>query len=74
VNKGQSDKDLDLFLIPLNGFESRPQEITMFLMDFFGSSPRPIRDSPDYAAGDPWHCKEAVIFKYLSKRIDVFIQ
>lgn len=66
-------KDLDLWFMPLNGFESDSKPVLELLMSVFGR-PNAIRDSPDYAAGDPWHLKDALWFEYEGHRIDCFIQ
>lgn len=74
LNKGESDKDLDLVFIPLNGEESHPGKIVAMLFDVFGSFGKAIRDSPDYGSGSIWYFKEMIKYDYLGKRIDVFIQ
>lgn len=80
LNTGSSQKDLDVFLVPLNGEESRPREalgvFQSYLardgdLDHWGD---PIRDSPDYKAGEPWHWQEMLTFVYQDQRIDLFIQ
>lgn len=75
LNTGKSEKDLDLFIVPLNGYESQPQVIMKALWDNLGVS-RALRDSPDYNTEDSglFHYSEAVMFNYCGKRIDVFIQ
>jgi hypothetical protein len=73
INRGSSEKDLDLFFIPKNGEDSAPRTIVVLLMGTFGI-PRSLRDSPDYQANYTYHCKEMLMFHDGTKRIDVFIQ
>lgn len=70
--QGSSEKDLDLFFLPLNGHERRPEDIYNVLNLVFGPL-RSLRDHPDYAAGDPWHIKESFGGTYRGKRVDLFI-
>lgn len=73
AREGHSDKDLDLWFIPLNGFESEPRSITQFLYSIFGHLSA-LRDHPDYTGGSPWHLQEMLYVDYCGKRIDLFIQ
>lgn len=73
LHKGSSDKDLDLFIVPLNGFPSTPIKILVLLMDYLGSC-RALRDGPNYQADADFHYDQAQLFDYMGKRIDVFIQ
>jgi hypothetical protein len=72
LHHGFSDKDLDLWFMPLNGYESDPQKVYPLLKDTFGML-KSIRDSPDYAAGEPYHVREMLYGHYCGKRIDLFI-
>lgn len=69
---GTSDHDLDLWFIPLNGFESEPRKVYLLCEQTFGRLSA-LRDSPDYKAGEPWHVKEMHRAMYMGKRIDLFI-
>lgn len=69
---GNSDHDLDLWFIPLNGYESEPAKIYVLCQSTFGSLTS-LRDSPDYKTGEPWHVKEMQRATYMGKRIDLFI-
>lgn len=73
IREGKSDKDLDLFFIPLNGYESHAHTVLEKLWSQLGPS-KALRDSPDYHADSNFHFTEAQKFDYLGKRIDVFIQ
>ncbi len=73
LNTGASTKDLDLWFMPLNGYESNPLIIVDLLISMLGS-PTPIRDSPDYHPDDMWHLQEALRFTLEGRRIDCFIQ
>ena len=73
LHEGASEKDLDLWLIPINGFESNAHEICRILIDHLGQC-QALRDSPDYAPDAFPHAVEMQQFNYLGKRIDVFIQ
>lgn len=70
--QGSAEKDLDLFFLPLNGFERRPEDIYNVLDGVFGPL-RSLRDSPDYAAGNPWHIQNSYKGSYCGKRVDLFI-
>jgi hypothetical protein len=72
LNEGKSDKDLDLFFIPLNNYQGNDDELVKYLFDRF-SWLDPIRDSPDYMSGDMWHYKHMLKNKS-EQRIDFFIQ
>lgn len=72
LNKGTSEKDLDLFFIPLNGYDGQHEDLIIFLFNRFGYL-EPIRDSPDYGPEDKYHFRNALMKKY-EKRIDFFIQ
>ena len=69
---GASDHDLDLWFIPLNGFESDPRKIYVLCEQTFGPL-KTLRDGPDYKAGEPWHLQDMQRATYLGKRIDLFI-
>jgi len=71
LHVGQSEKDLDLWFIPLNGYESDSQKVYALLSSVFGPL-EPIRDSPDYQ-GMTYHCKEMLKGHYLGQRVDLFI-
>lgn len=73
LNKGESEKDLDLFILPLNGYESAAREVVKELATILGHS-RALRDGPDYYADAHFHFQEAYKFTYNGKRIDIFIQ
>jgi len=74
LNKGFSTKDLDLFFLKLNGSTGeRYHELFIYLGQIFGTL-EPIRDSPDYIAGEPWHYREMIYGLYMGKRVDIFIQ
>lgn len=73
LNTGESDKDLDLFIVPLNGYDSDAKTILTVIADELGSWGSSLRDSPDYGPDNFFHYKEARIFDYLGLRIDVFI-
>lgn len=72
LHEGHSDHDLDLWFIPLNGYESEPAKIYVLCQTTFGRLTS-LRDSPDYKAGEPWHVKEMQRATYMGKRIDLFI-
>lgn len=72
LNTGQSEKDLDLFFHPLNGYEKDSHTVLLSLMSMLGPY-RAIRDSPDYGHTALFWYEEAVMFDYLGKRIDAFI-
>ena len=73
LHTGQSDHDLDIWFIPLNGYESDALGILSLLRENWGQY-RSLRDSPDYKAGEPWHLREMHRFEIYGKRVDVFIQ
>ena len=74
LNSGASEKDLDLFFIPKNGYPSAPRKIVDLLCEEWGF-PRSLRDSPDYQADYEYHCQEMLMFRpRVTQRIDVFIQ
>lgn len=72
LHDGESDHDLDLYFLPLNGYKPGTGALYDHLLKVFKPL-TPLRDSPDYKAGEPWHCKEALQGKYLRKRVDLFI-
>lgn len=76
LHKGESDDDLDIFFIPLNGSDSEAHKILQVLGDevFGWKGAGALRDGPDYHSGSSCHFKEMYKFTYLNKRIDVFIQ
>lgn len=74
LNTGVSDKDLDLFFIPLNQHDSTPFAIVEFLGQQLGSFAVSIRDSPDYQGEAMWHYQEMRKIDYCGKRIDIFVQ
>lgn len=73
LNKGQSDKDLDLYFLPLDDMkEPRNTEgLLCFLEDHLGYS-EPIFD-PQYERLSPSAYRKKVKFDYNGKRIDAFI-
>lgn len=73
LNRGYSKKDLDLWFIPLNGYESNPRAVMSFLLGNLGPC-KALRDNSDYGPDTFPHAKEMQMFTYLGKRIDVFIQ
>lgn len=74
LNRGQSEKDLDLFFYPLNGYDSQPYHIVKTLDEALGCHGVAMRDGPDYHVGAMWHYPEMRVYMYQGKRIDVFIQ
>lgn len=74
LHDGRSENDLDIWFMPLNGYESNTGAIYDLMVRTFGvGSVRSLRDSPDYDAGEPWHIKEAWKTMYCGKRIDLFV-
>lgn len=73
LNTGESEKDLDLFFIPLNGYQPQSRVVLKMLWDTIGPS-KSLRDNPDYGPDAFPHAQEMQKFDYLGKRIDVFIQ
>lgn len=73
LNAGTSEKDLDLWFIPLNGHESNSRSIIEMLIENLGYCTA-LRDSPDYAPDAFPHAESMQRFEYLGKRIDVFVQ
>lgn len=73
LNKGVSEKDLDLIFLPFNEENSRPYDLMNLCLRPLLGDWRAIRDSPDYMANDNYHYVEMVAFSYLGKRIDAFI-
>ena len=72
LHKGQSEDDLDLWFFPLNGYESNIPPVYDVLEAALGPL-RPIRDSPDYKAGEPYYVKEMLMGSWMGKRVDLFI-
>lgn len=70
---GQSEHDLDLWFIPLNGYDSDPRKIMMLNLSLFAPL-RSLRDNPDYKSGEPWHVREMHQGLWCGKRVDLFIQ
>lgn len=70
---GASEHDLDLWFIPLNGYDSSPFKIMQLCGTIFGLL-RSLRDGPDYTANEPWHVKEMHQGNWMGKRVDLFIQ
>lgn len=74
LHTGQSENDLDIWLFPLNGYESEPGKMFELLHEHFGILPLSIRDSPDYQAGEPYHIREMWYIKLPDgRRIDFFV-
>lgn len=73
INAGSSEKDLDLWIIPLNGYESHAHDIVSLLIENLGHCTA-LRDSPDYAPDAHPHAESMQRFEYCGKRIDVFVQ
>lgn len=73
LNTGTSDKDLDLFFAPLNGYEPNRENIFNFLAERFGPL-RSLRDVPDYGPDSFPHWSEMQMGHYQGKRIDIFIK
>lgn len=73
LHKGTSEKDLDIFFSPLNGYETRSFDVLQYLQTVFGRCSS-IQDQPDYKAGEPWYWREMHYFMFEGRRIDVFIQ
>jgi len=70
LNKGESDKDLDLYFLPMdNGNPHRPKELIEWLSGMFG----PFTDLGGAEYEKSSNYKEKVEFRYEGKRIDVFI-
>lgn len=72
LHSGRSEHDLDIWFMPLNGFESDPPKILNLLREVWGPF-KSLRDNPDYVAGTPWHVREMQRFTVYGKRVDVFI-
>lgn len=72
LHTGQSDHDLDIWFFPLNGYERASRPIMELLFTLFEGM-RPLRDSPDYAAGEPYHITEMYQGTYMGKRVDLFV-
>lgn len=73
LNKGESEKDLDLFFSPLTGYEPRFDKLFILLESVFGRL-RAMRDSPDYGLGaGPQYWSGMLIASYEGKRVDIFI-
>lgn len=68
---GVSDKDLDLFFSPLNGYEGDCHKLFDLLNKLFGPL-RSIRDSPDYHVDALFHWKGAQSGTFNGKRVDLF--
>ena len=74
INNGQSNKDLDLFFLRLNGYQGQRQELINYLFKRWGIL-HPIRDSPDYHSGEIWYYESMLTTgRDSEKRIDFFIQ
>lgn len=76
LHRGGSHKDLDLFVCPLNGNDEWNEYKAMqWLQEHLGlESFNPLRDSPDYAAGEPWFWQGMYWAEYEGKRIDFFLR
>lgn len=72
LHAGASDHDLDIFFFPLNGYEKQPRVIMEILFQLFEGM-RPIRDSPDYKAGEPYYVTEMYRGTFDGKRVDLFV-
>lgn len=74
LNKGESEKDLDLFFLCLNGTngEKREELRTYLYMRF--NSLTPLRDSSDYQVDAFWHYTYMEKGTWEGKRVDIFIQ
>lgn len=73
LHRGSSDKDLDIWFMPLNGYECDSRPIVRLLFGVFAKM-RPLRDSPDYVVDALWHLQDAYVGEYNGKRVDLFIQ
>lgn len=73
LNVGTSEKDLDLWFLPLNGHEGNAREIVGLLITLLGPCSA-LRDGPDYADDAFPHAESMQMFHYCGKRIDVFVQ
>lgn len=76
LNKRESSKDLDLFVLRKNNVERVEafQVIEAARSWFPGWAHRALRDSPDYGPDADFHFKEAFMFSKGGKRIDLFVQ
>lgn len=89
LNTGQSDKDLDLFVLPLNDTDPETGEITALLTRWFGpleplrtlslgvgieQDPGALGDDPgDYPLSDCVHYRSCLRGAWHGKRVDLFI-
>ena len=76
LNNGESDKDLDLFILRKNNTErQRPIEVMWAVARRLDNCTySPLRDSPDYGPDADFHFSEAHKVSWRGKRIDVFVQ
>lgn len=72
LHKGQSDKDLDLWFLPLNGYPNQAHVVLRALYAELGVY-HELRDGPDYHMDSLCYCAEMVKFDVCGKRVDVFI-
>lgn len=72
LNKGASNKDLDLIFLPLDTQVERVRSLLNLLVPLLGGF-RALRDDTHYEPGNNSHYREMVAFNYLGKRIDAFI-
>ena len=68
LNKGESDKDLDLYFLPLGNQHSNPRELVSWLSNMWGT-PRDMAE--DYPDEPPY--LERLKFMYGQLRVDVFV-
>lgn len=71
LNTGASDKDLDLFILPLNGTEPDRGGLMKYLIDTLGPYTA-LRDGPDYGPEMLQMYDEMVRFD-VDGRVDVFV-
>lgn len=75
LNKGRSQKDLDLYVLPLNNFSRYPlvQEALREVLTYVG----PIQRDPDYTGERGKYenaaMDEASYYSWEGKRVDVFV-
>jgi hypothetical protein len=71
LNRGRSDKDLDIYFLPLdNGDEVQPRELENWLGEVYGPAKRL---SGEAYKDDPSAYRSKVQLTHCGKRIDAFI-